>query len=384
MPDATTDSFHRRTLFVIGITALVGVMIMILWYGSSVLLLAFAGVLLGILLHALAGWVRDRTRLGRGWSLAIVVTLLTLVLVGVLVLAGATLGSQAQELVRQLPEAYDKFRQKAAEWPLVGAWLSGDSSPAQGPTTAPSSQPAEQLEQTIKDAAPKVATTLGTMVGSLASGVVSFVTVTIVGIYVAATPMLYAAGLVRLVPRRHRGRAREVVAAAVYTLRYWMIAQGITMAVIGILTAAGLYFIGVKLWLLFGLLAALFNFIPNFGPLISFIPAILVAGADSPDKVWWVVGLYVVAQTIEGYVLTPLLQRKAADTPPAILIVVQVLMGILAGAMGIMLAAPVAALGVVLVKMLYVGDALEDRADPPEEHAEIRRMVKRLEAAAVS
>jgi predicted PurR-regulated permease PerM len=154
------------------------------------------------------------------------------------------------------------------------------------------------------------------------------------------------------------------------------------MAVIGVLTAVGLYFIGVKLWLLFGILAAVFNFIPNFGPLISFVPAILVAGADSPEKIGWVIGLYVVAQSIEGYVLTPLVQRKAADTPPAILIVVQVLMGVLAGGMGVMLAAPLAALGVVLVKMLYIGDALDDRKDPPDDHAEIRRMVKKLEAAA--
>ena len=103
-------------------------------------------------------------------------------------------------------------------------------------------------------------------------------------------------------------------------LRWWMIGQLVPMAVIGTLTAIGLKIIGVDLWLILGLLAALFNFIPNFGPLLSGVPAFLLALADSPTKAAWVVLLYVAAQSLEGYVLTPLVQRRAVELPPALLI----------------------------------------------------------------
>jgi predicted PurR-regulated permease PerM len=376
--DGVSDNFQRRALFVIGISALVIIGLAILWYASRIVLLAFAGVLLGILLHALARWLRNLTGMAHGWSVAIVVMLLTAALATMIWLAGARLVQQGQELARQLPEAYDRLRDHLSQWPVVGQAIDIDEAAT---ATQPSTQPgnAQQLQKTLREAAPRVASTLGTMVGSLVQGVVTIVVITVVGIYVAATPLLYARGLVRMVPRRHRGRAREVVATVVYTLRYWLIGQGITMAVIGTLTAVGLYFIGVEMWLLFGVLAGAFNFIPNFGPLISFIPAVLVAWADDPGKAAWVVGLYVVAQSFEGYVLTPIVQRKAADTPPAVLIVVQVMMGVLAGAMGVMLAAPAAAMGLVLYHMLYIGDALEDRANPAEDHPEVRAMVRKLE-----
>jgi len=83
----------------------------------------------------------------------------------------------------------------------------------------------------------------------------------------------------------------------------------------------------------------------------------------------WVVVLYVCAQSLEGYVLTPLVQRRAVELPPALLILFQVLAGLLLGAMGVVLAAPLLAVIVVAVKMLYVEDVMGDPAhvpgDPP-------------------
>jgi len=93
----------------------------------------------------------------------------------------------------------------------------------------------------------------------------------------------------------------------------------------------------------------------------------LLAISDSPEKALWVLGLYVVAQTLEGYVLSPLVQKKMVLLPPALTIGVQVLLGVLVGGIGVALAAPLTAVGLVLVKMLYVEDVLHEPAELPTE-----------------
>jgi predicted PurR-regulated permease PerM len=201
-------------------------------------------------------------------------------------------------------------------------------------------------------------------------GVFTLFVVLVSGIYLAAQPRMYVNGLLMIVPHARRPRYREVLERLGYVLRWWMIGQLVPMAVIGTLTAIGLKLIGVELWLILGLLAALFNFIPNFGPLISGIPAFLLALAESPTKAMWVVVLYVCAQSLEGYVLTPLVQRKAVELPPALLILFQVLAGLLLGALGVVLGAPLLAVVVVAVKMLYVEDVLGDHPHVPGDAEE--------------
>jgi predicted PurR-regulated permease PerM len=173
--------------------------------------------------------------------------------------------------------------------------------------------------------------------------------------------------VVGLFPPRRRNRMTEVMLEMCATLRFWMLGQLVPMIVIGTITWLGLWWIGVPMAATLGILAGLFNFIPNFGPLVSLIPAMLLAMTDSPEKALWVVGLYVVAQTLEGYVLSPLVQKKMVLLPPALTISVQVLLGVLVGAIGVALAAPLTAVGLVLVKMLYVEDVLHEPAELPTD-----------------
>jgi predicted PurR-regulated permease PerM len=186
----------------------------------------------------------------------------------------------------------------------------------------------------------------------------TFLLVIIVGIYLAAQPRLYVDGLLMLFPKAERPRLREVAREVGRTLKWWMIGQLIPMACIGVFVGGGLWLIGIPLWLPLGIIAALLNFIPNFGPIIAAVPAILIALAADPTKALWVVVLNIAAQNLEGYLITPLVQRRAVAMPPALTILSQVLLGLLLGPLGIVLAAPLTAATIVIVKMLYVHDAL--------------------------
>jgi predicted PurR-regulated permease PerM len=86
---------------------------------------------------------------------------------------------------------------------------------------------------------------------------------------------------------------------------------------------------------------------------------------EVPDKALYVVLLYLAVQNLEGFVLTPLVQERAVSLPPAMVMLSQVFFGVIAGTVGILLATPIAATALVLVKMLYVEDTLGDSVDEP-------------------
>ena len=113
--------------------------------------------------------------------------------------------------------------------------------------------------------------------------------------------------------------------------------------------------------LVLGLIAGLLSFIPNIGPVLAVIPALLLASLEGGRTVLYVAGLYLFVQALESYVFTPFMQQRIVSIPPALTIGVQLLFGLLAGTLGLLLATPLAALGMVLVRMLYVEDLLGDR-----------------------
>lgn len=113
--------------------------------------------------------------------------------------------------------------------------------------------------------------------------------------------------------------------------------------------------------LLLGLIAGLLSFIPNIGPVLAVIPALLLASLEGGRTVLYVAALYLFIQALESYVFTPWMQQRIVSVPPALTIAVQLLFGLLAGTLGLLLATPLAAVGMVLVRMLYVEDLLGDR-----------------------
>ena len=133
------------------------------------------------------------------------------------------------------------------------------------------------------------------------------------------------------------------------------------MVINGALTAIALWLLGVPLAVALGVIAGVLNFIPNFGPWIAAIPALLVAVLQSPQHALAVALLYLVLQSVDGYVLTPLVDRKSVELPPVFTITAQVLLGVVFGFIGILLASPLTAVAMILIKMLYVEDLLGDQ-----------------------
>lgn len=183
------------------------------------------------------------------------------------------------------------------------------------------------------------------------------------GVYFAFSPNLYYEGAINLFPPNNQSRVREVLDTLGFNLRRWIVGRIIVMAINGGLTALGLWFLGVPLALPLGIITGFFNFIPNIGPFLAAIPAVLIAFTQSPTQALYTAILFFIIQNLEGFVLSPLVQQKAVELPPVLIIAAQLLLGILFGFIGVLLAVPVVAVVFVLVRMLYIEDLLGNETE---------------------
>jgi predicted PurR-regulated permease PerM len=174
----------------------------------------------------------------------------------------------------------------------------------------------------------------------------------------AATPGAYVRGLLAIVPSRHEARAGQLLGTLRDTLWWWSLGRLMSMAFVGVTTTFGLTLLGIPLAFLLGLIAALLTFVPNIGPLVSAVPAVLLALAGDPIDALWVVSLYAGVQLVEGLVLDPVIDRMTVRLPPALTVTMQLVLGTLVGLAGVALAAPLTAVGMVLVSTLWVQGVL--------------------------
>lgn len=324
----TVRGFAARVVVAIAIAAAFAAA----WWASDVLFLVFGGVLVAIILRGLARWVSSHTGLGITWAFSVVI-------LGILAVAGAGayfLGSriadQVGTLSEQLPAAVAELRRKLEAQPWAAPLLHSVS-----PTRMLSGS-GNWLSQ-ISGAFSSALTVLA-----------DFVVVAFVGIYLALDPGLYRRGLLALAPAGSDQRVNETLDAIHHALQHWLMGKLALMAFVGVVTALGLAIIGVPLIFTLALLAALLDFIPNIGPIVSAIPAVLLALSTDPMKAVWVALLFLVVQFVESYILAPIVQKRAVELPPALLIVAQLLLGVVFGPMGLIFATPLTVVILTVVK----------------------------------
>ncbi len=339
----TQATFLRRALIAVGLVALTVVVLLGAWTIIEVLLLVFAGMLLAIFLSGLARWVHDHSPLSYRWSLGLVLVLLLALASGFIWWVAPTINKQVMQLRSTVPEALQRLEAQVADY----AW--GQRLIDQTPS------PQEWLQ-----GRQSILTRITGIFSVTFSVVTNLVIILFVGLYLAFEPSLYKHGIVRLFPLDARPRVAEVLGKVGGTLHGWIMGMMVSMSVIGVLTALSMWLLNIPLALLLGVIAGLLTFIPNIGPIVSAVPAVLLGLVQSPMKALYVILAYVAIQTLESYLITPMVMRKMIKLPPALIIVAQVAMGILFGLIGLVVATPLVVSIMVLVQTVYVRGVLND------------------------
>ncbi|MEO8336784.1 MAG: AI-2E family transporter [bacterium] len=344
----------------------------LIWFAHALFLVAFLGILFAIAVSAGVDQLQ-RFRVPRGAGAGLIVLTFFGLLIGALSWVAPTLREQGAELRQKLPEAVDRVEQWVDQRNsgLLGMVLGRDSVPAPGvappagtrpvaPATATSGQTAGQaktssvLRQRLGDAMSGGSRYLFPFITSTIAAIGGLLLIIFLSIYFAADPDLYRRGALALVPARHRERGSMIFDRIATVLRKWLITQLIAMATIGSVTTIVLLILDVKAAFALGLLAGLFEFIPTVGPILSAFPGVAMAFLDSPEKALYVLIAYWGIQFLENHILIPLLMKGGMDLPPALTVLAQALLALVFGFLGLMVAVPMLATVMVIVRMLYV------------------------------
>lgn len=330
------------------VTFVLSVALALAWLALDVLLIFFAGILTAVFLRGIANLVHRVGRIPERWSLPVGVILLVVVSAGAVTGLSRSTAEQLAGLTDDLPRAVARLESDLQQeaW---GRWLLDH---------APDARQLVPQRQGLMMAA---TSTLSGTVGIVASWLV----VIFLGLYLAAEPDVYRDGLLRLIAKPQRHRFAQVMDEVANRLRWWLVGKLLSMLVIGLTTTIALLLLGIPAPIALGLIAAVLTFIPNFGPVLAAIPAILLGLLSGPLTATWVVATYTAIQLVESYVVTPLIQERTVSLPPGLTIAGQVVLGVAAGVFGLALATPLLAVALVATKRLYVEDVLEDGFDEP-------------------
>jgi predicted PurR-regulated permease PerM len=327
---------QRRTISCLVLGLAVAILLV---FVPHVLLIVFAGLLTAVLLHGAGALLAGALRLPVPAGIGLFVLLLAAALAGFGYFAAGRIAGQFQDLANQLPGAIEALRGRIESY----SW---------GPT----------LLQWAHEAGPFLPSGHGiasTAVFSTFGAVGNLVVILFIGAYVALDPEPYRRGLLSLVAPSFRPRADAVIGASATTLKHWLGAQLLAMALEGTATGVALWIIGIPLAATLGLITGFLAFLPNIGAVIAIVPALLLAVSGGFATMLWVLAVYVAVQVLDSYVIIPLVQQRSVALPPALIIATQLLFGVAFGLFGLVLATPFAALVLTLVRALYVEDYLE-------------------------
>jgi predicted PurR-regulated permease PerM len=335
--------FIRRVLIAI---ALIGGAL-ILWQLRYVLVLLFGTVLVATIIRAIANPVTKHLRLPEGISVALSVLVIAGVVGGTIWLVNAQISAQAQHLADAIPKAVT----------MVDNWLAGFGL----------NHPLESWFRRVHSGSGVIVSNFAGWLSSLTFGITSILILVFGGIFLAAQPRFYGIGAIKLVPAEKRSLIAEAMLESENALRLWLKGQIIAMVVIGVLTWVGFIIIGLQSALVLAVIAGVLEFIPYAGPIASAVPAVLVALVQSPELAIWTVVMYVIVHHVEAYVLQPLVQQYAVDVPAVVMLFSLLAFGMLFGLIGVLFAAPMAVVAYVMVKRLYVVEALQTPTPIPGE-----------------
>jgi predicted PurR-regulated permease PerM len=198
------------------------------------------------------------------------------------------------------------------------------------------------------------------VVSGVASSLLSLIISIFLSLYLLAEPRKYEDGMIKLFPLWYRMRVRFIVDRIDFTLRTWIQGQLLLMIAVGFLTWFGLTLLGLNQALALGVLAGLFSFVPNFGPIAALIPSVAVAIVQVPQNIGWVILIIYGASFLQSQVIAPLLFKESINLPPVLVLIGQIFAAVFLGFIGLMLAVPLMAILMILVQEVYIKDILGD------------------------
>lgn len=287
------------------------------------LLIIFGGLVFASMLDGGVRLLGRVLQIGRSWRLAIVVVLTVIFVVGVFYLTGAGIADQFSQLRVTLIQQATRLMGWASQRGIM-----------------PGKADVNGIVQQALGSFGKLTSYLGIAFGALAS----LVMVLVIGLFIAMEPRLYDSGLQWMIPRDMRPRFAGTIDQMATTMRRLLAGRLFGMALEGVMTGIALAIFGVPMALVLGIITGILAFIPNIGAITSGVLMVAVGFSAGMHTGLAAIGIYFFIQTLDGYVVIPMVARRTVDLPPALTLSMQILAGTLFGVLGLTLADPLTAM----------------------------------------
>jgi predicted PurR-regulated permease PerM len=341
--NSNENSFIRKVLIVAGIVSALFLVALLVQFSLNILLMLFAGALLAILYRGCSYWLASKINWDPNKILPFLIILHLGLSVLIVVLLSPQVSEQIERMSEEIPESVRNLQEEFFQT-QVGEVVERNL-PEDGNVLGDD----QSMFQTIFD-----------FFQITIQVIVNILIMFVFALFLAFNPKLYKKGVIILFPKNRRERISEVWDNVNVTLFKWFIGQILDMTSIFIMTAIALWLLDIPLVLTLSLIAFLFSFVPNIGPILSAIPAVLIGFTKEPIYAVYVGLAYLGIQMFESYFITPNVQKKAIKMPPILLLSFQLIMVSFAGVLGLLISTPLLAALIIIIKMLYIEDVLEN------------------------
>lgn len=305
-----------------------------IFYKSSVIFLsALIGLGIATLVSPLLDKMKKRWSIPRFAGAFFILVLGCLMFVGVFVLAGSVLTEQFDSFRSKIPELITFWQNKwslfSTEHPRISKIIS------------------QQSPEGLTDDLMGYASSVFHGLADAATGIsLAFV----IALFTSANSKLYSFGWHKYCPPHYRKPIGKAGQLSAHVLRKWFMAQLLDMLIVGVLTTFGLWFVGIKFWALFGLLAGLLSILPFIGLFIVIVLSLVVVAVLQPEKLILLGVVFLITQQLEGNFILPKLMKDYVSIPPAPLVFLMLLVGVWLGTLGILVTTPLFAIALAIYK----------------------------------
>lgn len=348
----------------LAITVTIGLLV---WLLAPVLMPFALAAMLAYLSDPLADRL-ERAGMGRTLAVSIVFVLLLLVIAAALLLLVPLIARQIENLVQNFPHYVEWTRDRALPW--LQAKLHLD----------PKAFDTDRLMEQLKEHLGSIGTVLGTLSRS-GIGVVAWLTnlvlIPVVWFYLLRDWDRLVAWIDRMLPRSVEPTVAHLARESDAVLGAFVRGQLLVMLALAIYYGVALTLVGISVGPLIGMIAGLLSFVPYLGFITGFAGAIIASLVQHGDwqHLLMVVGVFVIGQLLEGYVLVPRLVGEKIGLHPVAVIFAVLAGGYLFGFLGVLLALPAASVILVLLRYLAQryrqSDLYTEKGEPDAVIAEV-------------
>lgn len=314
------------------------VLLLALWYMFGIVLVVLAAVVIASAIEPVIRRMK-RHRVHRIISVIVIYILMAVILASIMIFVVPIMARESIDFLNNLPQSISL----GDLWsPISNAGLSFGTGISQSLSshTVSLSDLVSGLQNTIVGTSADAFKTASVLFG----GVLSFLLIVVLSFYLAVQEEGVADFLRIIAPVKHHFYISDLWARSQRKIALWLQGQIILGILIGLLVYLVLMIVGIPHALLLAVIAGLFEIIPVFGPIISSVPAILLAFADkSIGTGVLLIGLYIIIYQFESQLFYPLVVKKVVGISPIVVILALVIGAKLAGLLGALVAVPLSA-----------------------------------------